>query len=144
MVHGHLLGARRAWKALLESRAFFKGFSYVPGPFARALDRILAWRNLRGLDADEERHLRVYRDYAAQHQGSADLVIFGHVHRPVDLAQEASTDRPGRLATRRSSFLKIDASGASFHVEHECDQQHPSHAAPAVTDPSCQGGLDEV
>ena len=62
IVHGHLLGARRAWKAWMESRAFFEAFSYVPGPIARALDQILAWRNQRGLGADEERHLRVYRE----------------------------------------------------------------------------------
>ena len=30
---------------------------------------------------------------------------------------------------RRSSFLKIDASGATFHVEHDCDQD-PRAAAP--------------
>ena len=30
VVHGHLLGARRAWKALMESHAFFAGFGRVP------------------------------------------------------------------------------------------------------------------
>ncbi len=45
MVHGHLLGARHAWKALMESQAFFEAFSHVPGPIARAMDRTLAWRN---------------------------------------------------------------------------------------------------
>ena len=34
-VHGHLLGARRAWKAWMEGRAFFEAFAYVPGPFAQ-------------------------------------------------------------------------------------------------------------
>ena len=57
IVHGHLLGARRAWKAWMESRAFFEAFAYVPAPFARALDQTLAWRNERGLGTDEERHL---------------------------------------------------------------------------------------
>jgi UDP-2,3-diacylglucosamine hydrolase len=122
VVHGHLLGARHAWKAWMESRAFFEAFSYLPGPIALTLDRVLAWRNARGLDADEERHLSVYRAYAEKLEGSADLVIFGHVHRPVDLALTNM-----RLIIlggwqRRSSFLKIDESGASFSIEHGPDQ----------------------
>jgi UDP-2,3-diacylglucosamine hydrolase len=122
IVHGHLLGARRAWKALMEGRAFFEAFSYVPGPFARALDHVLARRNQRGLGADEERHLRIYGKYAAQFQGYADIVVFGHVHRPVDMIHA----KPRLIVLggwqRRSSFLRIDASGATFHVEHDCDQ----------------------
>jgi UDP-2,3-diacylglucosamine hydrolase len=137
VVHGHLLGARRAWKSLLESRAFFEAFSYVPGPFARTLDQVLAWRNQRGLEADEERHLNVYRQYAAQFQGSADIVVIGHVHRPVDLA-----DANPRLIVlggwqRRSSYLKIDETGATFHVESRTGVEPPSQRtdAPAVLDP---------
>ncbi len=48
LVHGHRLGARRAWKALMEGRAFFEAFGYVPHPIATTLDRILAWKNERG------------------------------------------------------------------------------------------------
>jgi UDP-2,3-diacylglucosamine hydrolase len=130
IVHGHLLGARRAWKALMEGRAFFEAFSYVPGPFARALDQVLAWRNQRGLGADEERHLSIYGKYAAQFQGSADIVVFGHVHRPLDIA-----DTNPRLIIlggwqRQSSFLKIDTSGATFHVERDRDQSAQAMAPP--------------
>jgi UDP-2,3-diacylglucosamine hydrolase len=117
IVHGHLLGARRAWKALMESRAFFDGFAYVPEPCARALDQILAWRNERGLLADEERHLNVYKSYAERLRGERNIVIFGHVHRPVDL--DLGNLRLIVLGgwQRGSSFLKIDESGATFHVE---------------------------
>ena len=101
----------------MESRAFFEAFAYVPAPLAKTLDQILAWRNQRGLDADEERHLRVYRTYAEKLRGSADLVIFGHVHRPVDV----DLGNPRLIVLggwqRRSSFLKIDEAGATFHVE---------------------------
>jgi UDP-2,3-diacylglucosamine hydrolase len=136
IVHGHLLGARRAWKALMEGRAFFEAFSYVPGPFARALDHVLAWRNQRGLGADEERHLRIYGKYAAQFQGSADIVVFGHVHRPVDMPHA----NPRLIVLggwqRQSSFLRIDASGATFHVEHDCDQGARAVAPPpAILNP---------
>jgi UDP-2,3-diacylglucosamine hydrolase len=136
IVHGHLQGARRAWKALMEGRAFFEAFSYVPGPFARGLDQILAWRNELGLANDEERHLRVYTKYAAQFQGYADIVVFGHVHRAVDLP-----DTNPRLIVlggwqRRSSFLKIDASGATFHIEHDCEQGPRAMAPPpAILNP---------
>jgi UDP-2,3-diacylglucosamine hydrolase len=121
LVHGHHLGARRAWKSWMESRAFFKAFAAVPGPIARTLDQILAWHNERGLEADEERHLAVYRQYATHCRGSADIVVIGHVHRPVDLPHENP-----RLVVlggwqHRSSFLKIDAAGATFHIESDCD-----------------------
>jgi UDP-2,3-diacylglucosamine hydrolase len=117
LVHGHLLGARQLWKAGMESRAFFEGFGRVPGPVARALDHVLAWQNERGLKADEERHLRVYRAYASALRGSVDIVVIGHVHRALDESESAP-----RLIVlggwqQRSSFLKIDESGASFHVE---------------------------
>ena len=83
----------------MESRAFFEAFAYVPGPLARALDQVLAWRNQRGLDADEERHLRVYRTYAEQFQGSADIVVIRPCPPPGRPgSSEPAPDRSGRLA----------------------------------------------
>jgi UDP-2,3-diacylglucosamine hydrolase len=116
LVHGHRLGARRLWKAGMESRAFFRVFGLLPGPIARALDQALAWRNQRGLLADEERHLRMYRAYAAACRDSADLVIVGHVHRPVDEPQ--STPRLVVLGgwQRHPHYLRIDENGAGFHA----------------------------
>ncbi|AMV39645.1 UDP-2,3-diacylglucosamine diphosphatase [Planctomyces sp. SH-PL62] len=116
IVHGHLLGARRKWKAALESREFFRGFGMLPGPAAGVLDRILESKNRRGLEADELRHLTLYRDYADGLEDAVDLAVFGHVHRPVD-----QPGRPRMIVLggwqNRSSFLKIDPSGASFHIE---------------------------
>jgi UDP-2,3-diacylglucosamine hydrolase len=130
IVHGHLLGARRAWKAWMESRAFFDAFAYVPTPLAKTLDQILAWRNERGLDADEERHLRVYHTYAEKFRETADIVIFGHVHRPVDVVL-------GNLRLivlggwqRGSSFLKIDEAGATYHAERARDHEPPASQSP--------------
>lgn len=116
LVHGHLLGARRKWKAFLESREFFQGFGLAPYPMARLLDVVLERKNQRGLADDERRHLKVYREYAAGLRDEADIVIFGHVHRAVD------EPGPPRLIVlggwqARSSYLKIDAAGANFHVE---------------------------
>jgi UDP-2,3-diacylglucosamine hydrolase len=124
MVHGHRLGARRLWKAAMESHAFFRAFGWLPGPIARPLDRILVWKNDRGLLADEERHLRVYRAYAASCRDAADLVIIGHVHRPVD----EPGDGPRLIVLggwqRRSSYMRIDEAGATFHVA--LDDLHPA------------------
>jgi UDP-2,3-diacylglucosamine hydrolase len=133
IVHGHRLGARRLWKAGMESYAFFRAFGRLPFPIARPLDRILIWKNERGLLADEERHLRVYRAYAASCRDVADLVVIGHVHRAVD----ETHDGPRLIVLGgwqfRSSFLKIDEAGASFHVVPD----------PGATErPTCGGGDD--
>jgi UDP-2,3-diacylglucosamine hydrolase len=122
LVHGHLLGARRAWKGWMESHAFFAGFGRLPQPFAAVLDATLTWNNDRKRTADEERHIRVFRAYASRLNGLADLVVIGHVHRPVDESQP--TPRMivlGGWQEARLSFLKVDDSGASFHVEHDCE-----------------------
>ncbi|MGC8642347.1 MAG: UDP-2,3-diacylglucosamine diphosphatase, partial [Isosphaeraceae bacterium] len=79
VVHGHLLGARKRWKALMESREFWTAFRLVPFPVAAVLDKVLERNNQSGLAEDERRHLAVYRTYAASHQ-EADLVVIGHVH----------------------------------------------------------------
>jgi UDP-2,3-diacylglucosamine hydrolase len=116
LVHGHLLGARSRWKSWMESRRFHRAFGQVPRPLASVLDQILEWKNQRSLEADEERHLRIYRNYTAGLRGRCDLVVIGHVHRPVDDRQ--SDPRLIVLGgwQRRSSYLRIDPSGASFHV----------------------------
>lgn len=133
MVHGHRLGARRLWKAGMESYAFFRGFGRLPLSMARPLDRILIWKNERGLTADEERHLRVYRTYAASCRDMADLVVIGHVHRPVDEAH----DGPRLIVLggwqHRSSYLKIDESGANLHVVPD----------PEVTESPARDGNDD-
>jgi UDP-2,3-diacylglucosamine hydrolase len=143
LVHGHLLGARRRWKSWMESRPFFDIFGRVPGPIAQALDRALTWRNHRGLFAEEERHLRVFRAYAAGCRASADLVVIGHVHRPVDEAQT----NPRLIVLGgwqvHSSFLRIDEQGAQFHVQH--DRGHsPVFFTPELEKPLHLGArLDE-
>ncbi len=116
LVHGHRLGARRMWKAAMESRAFFRAFGRIPGPVAGLLDRALARKNERGLLEDEERHLKVYRSYASSCRDVADLVVIGHVHRPVN---ESGSD-PRLIVLggwqHRSSYLAIDQRGAHFHI----------------------------
>lgn len=135
VVHGHLLGARKKWKAFLESREFFQGFGRVPYPLARGLDSALERKNQRGLADDEGRHLAVYREYAAGLRDEADIVIFGHVHRAVD------EPGPPRLIVlggwqARSSWLKIGDAGAKFHIQgDEADADSPSPNPSSIANP---------
>lgn len=115
VVHGHLLGARKRWKGLMESREFFRAFGAMPRAMAGPLDAALQAKNRRGLSDDEHRHLATYRDYAAGLPDAVDVAVFGHVHRAVD--------QPGRPRLivlggwqDRSSFLKVDHAGPTFHV----------------------------
>lgn len=139
MVHGHLLGARRLWKAGMESHAFFRAFGLLPGPVATPLDRVLSWKNERGLLEDEERHLRVYRSYAASLRDAVDLVIIGHVHRAVD----ESVDGVRMIVLggwqHRSSYLRIDEAGASFSVLTDGD---PGERSTAAAGPAEKSGGD--
>ncbi len=137
VVHGHLLGARRPWKAWLESRAFFETFHKLPRPIADQLDRALTRRNERELNADEERHLRVFRAYTSACRGFADLVVIGHVHRAVD-----EPDKSPRMIVLggwqyRSSYLKVDASGAHFQVDEDLSHDTNPRLQAGSLSPSC-------
>ena len=130
LVHGHRLGARRKWKAWMESRTFFDAFGHLPAPVAGVLDQLLEDKNLKELERDECRHLAVYRQYAATKRGQADIVVIGHVHRAVD-----DLDSDPRMIVlggwqHRSSFLRIDPSGATFSVMSDEDAE-PSPAVAA-------------
>jgi UDP-2,3-diacylglucosamine hydrolase len=141
LVHGHLLGARSRWKGWMESREFHQAFGRVPGPVAGTLDQLLEWKNQRSLGADEERHLRIYREYAASLRGHCNLVVFGHVHRAVD--ENQSDPRLIVLGgwQRRSSYLRVDPSGASLHLSDPASPDAPP--APPIprdipsTEPRC-------
>jgi UDP-2,3-diacylglucosamine hydrolase len=131
LVHGHRLGARRAWKGWMETHAFFAAFRRIPGALAVLLDRVLSWNNNRSLDDDEQRHLVLYRQYAALWRDQADLVVVGHLHRPVD-----EINGGVRLIVLggwqgRSSYLRLDASGANFHIDGD-SSPHPESAVPAL------------
>lgn len=121
LVHGHLLGARQRWKAVMESRAFFQAFARLPATVARPLDRLLEQTNDQGRLRSEERHLDVFRRYARGQEGNRDLVVIGHVHRQVDEMTGGA-----RLLVLggwhvRTNFLKIDESGATLHSESDPD-----------------------
>jgi UDP-2,3-diacylglucosamine hydrolase len=136
VVHGHLLGARKKWKALMESREFYQAFGAMPRAVARPLDAVLQAKNRRGLQDDEQRHLAVYRDYAAALPEAVDVAIFGHVHRAVDLPGRPRLIVLGGWQSR-SSFLKVDHNGPTLHIEGDDAEDapaspthEPSHVSP--------------
>ncbi|WP_337176402.1 UDP-2,3-diacylglucosamine diphosphatase [Paludisphaera sp.] len=139
VVHGHLLGARKRWKGVMESRGFFRAFGTLPGFVAGPLDAALQAKNRRGLLDDERRHLATYRDYAAGLPDAVDVAVFGHVHRAVD--------QPGRPRLivlggwqDRLSFLKVDHSGPTLHVEGGDADDIPARAPDAPSHASAPTG----
>lgn len=126
LVHGHRLGARGPWKAIMEGRAFLRGFAAIPGGLARALEGRLERSNDMRREADELRHLGVYRRHARAMAGAVDLVVLGHIHGAVD------DPGPPRMVVlggwhRRASYLRLDDVGAAFVVEPD-----PAAEAPAA------------
>ncbi len=134
LVHGHLLRAGRRWKACMESRAFQDAFHHIPAPMAHGLDWLLEQNNERNRAEADRRHLALYREYASARAGTADIVVLGHVHTPVDDA----TARPRMIVLggwhRRSSFLRIDDSGATFIVRP--DSVPDGSISPPPSEPS--------
>ncbi len=127
-VHGHLVGARKAWKGLMEGREFLRFFGALPRPIARALEAVLEWNNERNLAATERHHREIYRRLANTLQPSADLLVFGHIHTPLD-------DREGvpRMVIlggwhRRASYLRIEGKSAELVFEDDPVYEPPRYA----------------
>ncbi|GAC1344128.1 MAG: UDP-2,3-diacylglucosamine diphosphatase [Isosphaeraceae bacterium] len=112
VAHGHLLGARRWWKATMESEEFLKAFELLPDVLARGFERALDFANERGREASNLRHLIRYRAFADSLADRADLVAFGHIHQPFD----DDAKRPRLIVLggwhQTTSCLRIDAQGA--------------------------------
>lgn len=111
LAHGHRLGARSLWKAGMEGRAFFRAFGLAPSFLASRLESRLERSNEAHREADERRHLELYRRFADTMEGRCDLVVLGHVHRVHD-------DRPARPRLivlggwhDRASYLRVDDCG---------------------------------
>ncbi|CAN5634668.1 N/A [soil metagenome] len=117
LVHGHQVGARPWWKAVMESRTFLQGFEALPGPLARRLETVLNQTNNRKLDTAERRHAVVFQRYAEGLAGTADLCLFGHVHRPIDVTGPALRWIVLGGWQERSSFVKVDDRGVEFVIE---------------------------
>jgi UDP-2,3-diacylglucosamine hydrolase len=121
LVHGHLLGGRSAWKGWMEGKTFLEAFRRCPAPLAAGLDHLLDLANGRHRAADEARHLAVYRKFVERCAGAADLVVLGHIHRTVDRAEESPRWIVLGGWHEQSSYLKVDASGASLIVVPDPD-----------------------
>jgi UDP-2,3-diacylglucosamine hydrolase len=116
-VHGHRLGAQSAWKGFMETDAFLRSFGALPHPLAVQLEHLLDWKNERGREACDQRHLAAYRRYADQLADRADIVVLGHVHRMLDTGES----RPrivvlGDWLGDKMSYLRVDETGATLHA----------------------------
>ena len=84
ITHGHRLGARTTWKAGMESRAFLAAFRLMPNLVADRLGDQLRRTNEKHQEEFDQRGREVYERYVAGIGNRYDLVILGHVHRPLD------------------------------------------------------------
>jgi UDP-2,3-diacylglucosamine hydrolase len=117
MVHGHQLSGRRGWKAGMESRGFLRLFRALPDAPASLLDRMLEWTNQRNRVRTEHRYTALFREYAIGCRGAADLVIIGHMHKPLDDAESVPRLIVPGSWHMQSSYVKIDGSGVALIVE---------------------------
>lgn len=116
LAHGHRLGARSAWKGVMEGRAFASSFRLLPAPVASNLEWMLDRSNDLTRRADDRRHLDQFRRYADNHAKDADIVVLGHLHQRVD-----DNSRPPRLIVlgdwkHQASYLRVDPTGAHFQI----------------------------
>jgi len=117
VVHGHRQGARTPWKAWMEGRAFLAAFRRLPAPLADLLGERLRRTNERHQEAFEDRGLEVLRRFAGGRAGCSDLVVVGHVHRPLD----TGPTRPRLVVLggwrEHSCYLALEDGVASHFVE---------------------------
>jgi len=117
VAHGHRVGARTSWKAVMESRAFLAGFRSLPGPAADALESLLDSTNRSHQEAFDRRGLDIFRAFAATLGDRADLVVLGHVHKPLDTGE----GRPRLVVLggwhEKSSHLFVEDGRAEHVIE---------------------------
>lgn len=117
LAHGHRLGAQTPWKGALTSRAFLAAFRKVPTPIADALGALLKRTNDRHQDDFDRRGLDSFRQVALRFGDDHDIVIFGHVHKPMDTGEA----RPRLVVLggwfERSCYLVVEGGVATHVVE---------------------------
>ena len=113
------VGARTAWKGLMEGRLFLRTFGGLPEVAAHrsgsdARPRKSTQKGTRSMP----KHVGIYRFAVADRlEDTADLVIFGHVH----VTRDDRSRVPRMLVLgpwhTGASYLRVDADGATFVIE---------------------------
>lgn len=118
-VHGHRLGRRKPWKAAMEGRTFLELFRMLPDTVADRLETRLERSNERGLADCERIYLESYQAYAESIAGEADVLVLGHIHKPID--RDTGGARMIVLGGwhDRSSYLRVDDQGARLCIIEE-------------------------
>lgn len=115
-IHGHEIGARRAWKGVMEARWFLRAFRALPGPLARMMDSLLDSTNRAQRDATNFNHKAIYRTAADRFREEVDVCVFGHIHTTHD----DPLPRPRVIVLGgwhdRSSYLRVSDTGEAVLV----------------------------
>jgi UDP-2,3-diacylglucosamine hydrolase len=119
LVHGHRFGTRSPWKAMMESRAFLHAFASLPTPLAERLETKLERSNDVNREADDRKHLEIYRACVDQLAGSADVFILGHIHQIIDEARPASRMIVLGSWHNHANYTRIDAHGIQLMTEFD-------------------------
>ena len=115
-IHGHEIGARTAWKGVMEARWFLRAFRALPGPLARMMDSLLDSTNRVHRDATNVKHKAIYRAAADRLRLEVDVCVFGHIHLTHD--DQGSEPRVIVLGGwhDRASYLRVSETGESVLV----------------------------
>lgn len=118
-IHGHEIGARTAWKGVMEARWFLQAFRALPGPLARRMDSLLDSTNRVHRDATNVKHKAIYRAAADRLRLEVDVCVFGHIHLAHD--DQASDPRVIVLGGwhDRASHLRVSETGEAVLVVDE-------------------------
>ena len=118
-IHGHEIGARTAWKGVMEARWFLRAFRTLPGFLARRMDSLLDSTNRVHRNATNVKHTAVYRAAADRLRLEVDVCVFGHIHLTHD--DQASDPRVIVLGGwhDRASYLRVPETGEAVLVVDE-------------------------
>ena len=118
-IHGHEIGARTAWKGVMEARWFLRAFRTLPRSLARRMDSLLDSTNRVHRDATNVKHTAVYRAAADRLRLEVDVCVFGHIHLTHD--DQASDPRVIVLGGwhDRASYLRVPETGEAVLVVDE-------------------------
>lgn len=119
LAHGHRLGVNGRLKAMMESHAFQTAFGLIPGPIAQGLESALDARNETKQPHANARNHQAFRREAEAVASAYDLVVFGHLHTPID--EPVGDTRLIVLGGwfHASPLLRIE-SGRAFHDVQPC------------------------
>lgn len=123
--HGHMVGAHSPWKRWMKGERFLRAFRATPSPIASVMNVLLDSANEIHRESVDLKHISVYRHHADSIAQSADVCVYGHIHRTVDEVRPAP-----RLVVlggwhRRSSYFRVEDDGSANLIVIEDEKNRP-------------------